>query len=175
MIVDYKESWPRHFEEVRSCLAEQLGADAGSIEHVGSTAVPGLLGKPIVDIHIAVPDADAMSRIIEKLAVMGYIHEGDKGIPGREAFRRKGPDVPFIDPKRDWYPHHLYASIRGATELERHILFRDHLRSNEADREAYASLKQQLVEEHGHDREAYQAGKDDFINATLAKAGYTGV
>ena len=129
MIVDYKDSWPRHFEEVRAVLAEHLEDDVASIEHVGSTAVPGLPGKPIVDIHLAVPDAESMTRVIDKLAVLGYVHAGDQGIPGREAFKRKGPDVPFIEPKRDWYPHHLYASVRGASELERHVLFRDHLRA----------------------------------------------
>ena len=171
MIVDYDEAWPRHFSEVKDCLERILAEHIQSVEHVGSTSVPGIVAKPIIDIHVVVRDDQEMGQVVESLAVLGYVHEGDGGIPGRERFRRKGPDVPFLDPKRDWYPHHLYASLEGAVELERHLTFRDHLRKDEADREAYAELKRSLVAEHGYDREAYQEGKTDFIEAVLARAG----
>jgi GrpB-like predicted nucleotidyltransferase (UPF0157 family) len=174
MIVEYNEAWPKHFAEVREYLESVLATDVTSIEHVGSTAVAGSVSKPIIDIHLAVPDAGAMARVIETLATLGYVHEGDGEVAGREAFRRKGPDVPFRDPKRDWFPHHLYASVEGEAGLERHVAFRDHLRSHGADRDAYAELKRSLLAEHGHDREAYELGKAEFTDAVLARAGYTG-
>jgi GrpB-like predicted nucleotidyltransferase (UPF0157 family) len=170
MIVEYNEAWPRHFREVQDYLQEVLAEDVRSVEHVGRTAVEGSLSKPIIDIHLAVRDAEAMVRVIAALDTMGYVHDGDRGVPGREAFRRKGPDVPFQNPKRDWFPHHLYASVRGGAGLDRHITFRDHLRSSPADREAYAELKKSLIAEHGHDREAYERGKAEFTDAVLARA-----
>jgi len=171
MIVDYKDSWPRHFQEVRAVLADELDDDVHSIEHVGSTAIPEVPGRPIVDVHLGVPDREAMERVIDRLAGLGYVHEGDRGVPGRETFRRKGPDVPLTTPKRDWYPHHLYALLTGTPEMERHLVFRDHLRADAEDREAYIRLKRRLVEEHGSDREAYEAGKEEFIEKILEKAG----
>lgn len=172
MIVDYNEAWPRHFNEVKAYLEEVLGQDVRSVEHVGSTAVEGLPSKPTVDIHLAVPDAEAMRRVMDALATMGYVHDGDHGIPGCEAFRRKGPDVPFQNPKRDWFPHYLFASVEGESQLKRHVAFRDHLRSNEADRDAYVALKRALIAEHGHDREAYEKGKVEFTEGVLQRAGY---
>lgn len=174
MIVDYNEAWPRYFGEVQEYLTEVLTGDVRSVEHVGSTAVAGVPSRPIIDIHLAVLDAEAMGRVIEALATMGYVHDGDRGVPGREAFRRKGPDVPFRNPKRDWFPHHLYASVSGELELERHIAFRDHLRSHEDDRNAYAALKRSLLDEHGQDREAYEQGKAEFTEALLQRVGFSG-
>lgn len=172
MIVDYNEAWPRHFNEVRDYLTGELAGDVRSIEHVGSTAVEGVQSKPIIDIYLAVADADSMSRVIDTLASLGYVHDGDGQVPGREVFRRKGPDVPFQDPKRDWFPHHLYASIEGNSELERHVAFRDHLRSHPDDRDAYSALKKSLIAEHGQDREGYERGKTEFTEAVLTRAGY---
>jgi len=171
MIVDYNETWPRHFGEVRDYLQEVLSQDLQSIEHVGSTAVEGSVSKPIIDIHLAVRDAEAMTRVISALDTMGYVHEGDSAVPGREVFRRKGPDVPFRNPKRDWFPHHLFASVEGEEGLERHVAFRDHLRSDQSDREAYGELKRSLIAEHGHDRDAYERGKAEFTDAVLARVG----
>ncbi len=172
MIVEYNETWPRHFSEVRDYLQEVLSPDVQSVEHVGGTAVEGSVCKPIVDIHLAVRDGEAMARVLGALATMGYVHEGDGESPGCETFRRKGPDVPFRDPKRDWFPHSLKASIEGEAELRRRVALRDHLRNNPADREAYAALKKSLIDLHGHDREPYERGKAEFTAAMLARAGY---
>ncbi len=174
MIVDYNEAWPRYFGEVKDFLREVLAGDARSVEHVGSTAVEGVPSRPIIDIHVAVLDAEAMGRVIDALATLGYVHDGDRGVPGCEAFRRKGPDVPFRDPKRDWFPHHLYASVEGTPHLARQIAFRDHLRTHENDRDAYAEQKRALLAEHGHDREAYERGKIEFTDAALQRAGFSG-
>ena len=172
-ISDYNEAWPARFDEVRTCLLEELPEDGGivGIEHVGSTAVPGLAAKPIIDIHVVIAEDSHLGPMIGQLAHLGYIYEGDRGVLGREAFRRRGPDVPLRDPKRDWEPHHLYVSVEGSRELDRHLTLRDHLREDEANREAYAALKRDLAAREDIDLEAYTAGKTQFIEAILAEAG----
>ncbi len=172
-ISDYNPAWPARFDEVRTCLLEERPEGSGvvEVEHVGSTAVPELAAKPIIDIHVVIAEESQLGRTILQLAHLGYIYEGDRGVMGGEAFRRRGPDVPLRDPKRDWAPHHLYVSVEGGRELGRHLALRDHLREDEADREAYAALKRDLAAREDVDLEAYTAGKTEFIEAILAKAG----
>ena len=86
-VVDYDPAWPTLFEEIRSRV-EPLVADLdGWVEHVGSTSVPGLAAKPIIDIDVVVRTATQVALAVERLAVIGYIHQGDRGIVGREAFQ----------------------------------------------------------------------------------------
>ena len=172
-ISDYNSAWPARFEEVRVCLLEELPEEGGivRVEHVGSTAVPDLAAKPIIDIHVVIGEDAHLGPMIGQLAHLGYIYEGDRGAMGGEAFRRRGPDVPLRDPKRDWAPHHLYASVDGSRELDRHLVLGDHLREDEADREAYAALKRDLGARDDITMEAYTAGKTEFIEAILTKAG----
>ena len=122
-IADHNPAWPAWFEEVRACLLEELTEESGivRVEHVGSTAVPGLAAKPIIDLHVVIAEASQLGRMIGQLAHLGHIYEGDRGAPGQEAFRRRGPDVPLRDPQRDWAPHHRYVFVEGSRELERHL------------------------------------------------------
>jgi GrpB-like predicted nucleotidyltransferase (UPF0157 family) len=166
-ILDYQESWPAAFEELRECLANALSEFDVSVEHVGSTSVPGLASKAMLDIHVFVGPGSEIGAVIGRLGEIGYIHEGDLGVEGREAFRRLGPDVPFRDPKRDWYPHHLYASTSGNVEALRHIAFRDHLRADAGGRDAYEAHKRRLAEEHAGDADAYSEGKRRFMLQVL--------
>ena len=85
-IVDYDPQWPILFEQLRIPVANVLGDLASSIEHVGSTSVPGLPAKPIIDMDVVVATAARIPHVIERLATLGYVYEGDKGIRGREAF-----------------------------------------------------------------------------------------
>ena len=172
-IAEYNPSWPMWFEEVKACLLEELPQESGivKVEHIGSTAVPGLAAKPIIDIHVVIAEDSQLGRMIGQLARLGYSYEGDRGAMGQEAFRRRGPDVPLRDPKRDWAPHHLYASVEGSRELDRHLALRDHLREEEPDREAYAALKRDLASREDMDLEAYTAGKSEFIEGILGKEG----
>jgi GrpB-like predicted nucleotidyltransferase (UPF0157 family) len=87
VVVDYNPTWPAIFEQLRSSLWPAVSDVALAIEHVGSTAVPGLAAKPIIDISIVVPSAREVLLAIERLAALGYRHLGDLGIAGREAFR----------------------------------------------------------------------------------------
>src|SRR5262245_51865013 len=104
-----------------------LAGVAVTIEHVGSTAVPGLAAKPIIDMDVVIRSRSDLPAVITRLATLGYQHQGDLGIPDREAFRPP-PGLP---------PHHLYVCLAGCAALRNHITLRDHLRSHPADAATY--------------------------------------
>ncbi len=158
-IVDYDPTWPSTFEALRARLAAALAPFVLQIEHVGSTAVPGLAAKPIVDLDVVVAAADWPS-VIPRLASLGYQHQGDLGVPGREAFRTPPADV----------PHHLYLCAPDSAELVRHLAFRDALRADASTARAYGELKRCLARQYTADRPAYGEAKSDFVRAVLAGA-----
>ena len=92
------------------CSLAQLGSLAQHIEHIGSTAVPGLAAKPIIDIDVVIENDALLPAVITSLAELGYTHAGDQGIPGRQAFKRQGEYVPFVPGAlHPWIDHHLYV------------------------------------------------------------------
>jgi GrpB-like predicted nucleotidyltransferase (UPF0157 family) len=153
IVVDYDESWPRVFESLRAHVAAALGAVAVSIEHVGSTAVPGLAAKPVIDMDVVVASKADVPIAIVRLGMIGYVHRGDLGITGRDA---------FLQPA-NFPAHHLYVCAADAEELSRHLLFRNFLRSHPDAARAYSELKQKLAEQFRDDREAYSQAKTPFI------------
>lgn len=159
IIEDYDPRWPQLFEMLRSRIAAVLDELALSIEHVGSTAVPGLAAKPIVDIDVLLKSSTDLPVVIRKLADVGYQHRGDLGVSGREAFRTKSDDV----------HHHLYVCPPGGREYERHIAFRNYLRAHVADANAYALLKRELASRFVNDREAYNEAKSGFVQEILQR------
>jgi GrpB-like predicted nucleotidyltransferase (UPF0157 family) len=161
-VVDYDPSWPRAFAELRARLRGAVGELALAVEHVGSTAVPGLAAKPIIDITIVVASAAQMPLVIAKLGELGYRHQGDLGIEGREAFASPGEGV----------AHHLYACVRGNLALENHLAVRDYLRGHPETVAEYGALKKRLAAQHGGDRAAYEDGKTDFVLEILRRAGF---
>jgi len=160
IIEDYDPRWPERFEILRARLFKALGPVAAAIEHVGSTAIPGLAAKPIIDIDVLLCSEGDLQHTIERLATLGYEHQGNLGIPGREAFRAPTSE----------FPHHLYVCSADHREYARHIIFRDHLRSHPEDARAYELLKRSLAERFGIDREAYTLAKTDFIQTILRRA-----
>jgi GrpB-like predicted nucleotidyltransferase (UPF0157 family)/8-oxo-dGTP pyrophosphatase MutT (NUDIX family) len=159
-IVDYDPEWPRLFAGLRERLLPALRDLPVEIEHVGSTAVPGLAAKPIIDIDVVVPQSGDVPRVIERLARIGYEHEGDLGVAGREAFRQ-----PTGLPE-----HHLYAVVRGNAAHRRHIQLCDYLRSHPAVAARYGELKGRLAKRHGAAREGYTEAKSKFIDEVLRQA-----
>jgi GrpB-like predicted nucleotidyltransferase (UPF0157 family) len=159
LIQDYDSSWPDVFSRLASRVKAALGDLVLTVEHVGSTAVPGLAAKPIIDLDVVVPSPTDLPEAIRLLRRLGYIHEGNLGVAGREAFR-----FPPGEP-----PHHLYVLTGGATELRRHLAFRDALRNDEMLRDRYAALKRALAEAHHGDRSGYTEAKSAFISATLSR------
>jgi GrpB-like predicted nucleotidyltransferase (UPF0157 family) len=169
-IAEYDPQWPVTFAAVRHVLAKTLGTLALAIEHVGSTAIPGLAAKPILDLDVVVAYREYLPDVIEALSLLGYFHQGDLGIVGREAFGRRSPDVPRDGRGRTWPPHHLYVCAHDSAELARHITFRDYLRQTPEAVEAYAKLKRRLAEDFAHDHEAYAQHKTGFVEDMLRRA-----
>src|SRR5262249_15212291 len=154
-VVDYDRAWPELFEELARPVRRTLADLAVVVEHVGSTAVPGLSAKPIVDIDVVVQSDDEVAIAIERLRGLGYVYQGDKGIAGREAFLWPPDSV----------PHHLYVVVAGSRPLGDHIAFREYLRTHPRAAAEYASLKRTLAGRHGEDRLGYTEAKSDFVVA----------
>lgn len=161
-VVDYDPRWPLWFAEIRARVTPYLADLPHRIEHVGSTAVPGLAAKPIIDLDIVVPAADLVPVAIERLAAAGYRHQGDQGIPGREAFALPAAAVHY---------HHLYVVVEGNKAHQDHVVLRDHLRLSAADRERYAARKRELAHLLTTDRTAYVDGKGALVEEMIARAG----
>jgi GrpB-like predicted nucleotidyltransferase (UPF0157 family) len=160
VVVDYDPTWPTQFATLRDRAASALGDLAAAIEHVGSTSVPGLAAKPIIDLDILLRDPAGLPEAIQRLAALGYAHLGDLGIAAREAFRQPP------DPIR----HNLYVCYIADAEYRRHILFRNHLRANPDDARAYGDLKRDLAARYTNDRDAYTEAKTAFVEGILARA-----
>jgi GrpB-like predicted nucleotidyltransferase (UPF0157 family) len=164
VVVEYDPGWPLLFEQLRAPVVAALGDLVVTVEHVGSTAVPGLAAKPIIDLDVVVPSMADIPAAIVRLAALGYIHQGNLGIPGREA---------FISPA--WKPsHHLYACPLDSDELRRHRSFRDYLLTHPDEARAYGALKKSAALRYSHDRAAYVEVKSRFVGAVLRRASSGG-
>ena len=171
-IVDYDPAWSHQFEVLSKVLASHLGNDIIAIEHVGSTSVKGLKAKPIIDLDIVVANNDkVLQLVIAKMAQLGYIHRGDLGIAGREAFKRPSNHIPQTPENRIWFNHHVYVCKKGNLGLNNHLRFRDYLRSHPEAVVNYGNLKQMLAEKFPDNIDAYIDGKTDFITNALIQAG----
>jgi GrpB-like predicted nucleotidyltransferase (UPF0157 family) len=157
VIVPYDPAWAAAFELLRDLVAPVLGELAAGIEHVGSTAVPGLAAKPIVDIDVVIRHADDLGEVAQRLATLGYTHLGDLGIVGRDAFRAR-PELPR---------HHLYVCAAGSAALQAHLTLRDALRADPELAAAYGAAKRELAERFRDDRDSYAEGKTAFITSVL--------
>jgi GrpB-like predicted nucleotidyltransferase (UPF0157 family) len=161
LIAAYNTEWPLLFERIQRQLAGALQGLDHSIEHVGSTAVPGLAAKPIIDIDIMYPPQTSFGDIKQSLLEMGYYHNGDQGIAEREVFKRSGakPHATL-----DGIVHHLYVCPAHSKALERHIKWRDCLRNNASARLEYQAMKYQLAEQAKQDKKLYAALKELHVN-----------
>jgi GrpB-like predicted nucleotidyltransferase (UPF0157 family) len=159
-IVVYDPRWPSLFASVRDRLTGPLTGLVDRIEHVGSTAVPGLAARPTVDLTAVVESLDHLPAVIGRLAPLGYCHEGDLGVRGRHAFTTP-PDAP---------PHHLYVCAADDPGFADVLAFRDYLRTHPDTARAYAELKYFLAERFRDDRAGYTAAKSAFINRIVATA-----
>lgn len=164
-IVDYDPSWPDRYRDERARVLEAAGKWLVAIEHIGSTSVPGLAAKPIVDMMAAVASLDDTEHIIEPLAALGwdYVPEYEVEMPHRRYFRkgRRGSDG-------DKY--HLHVVEPDGEFWRRHLAFRDYLRQHAQAAREYADLKRQLAAEHGTDMDAYTDAKSAFIRGIEEKA-----
>jgi GrpB-like predicted nucleotidyltransferase (UPF0157 family) len=136
---------------------DALGELAVRAEHVGSTSVPGLASKPIVDLYVLIRSREDVDAAIERLAALGYEREAST-VAGRDAFA-----VPLGEPR-----HHLYLAIADDPGLRRLVAFRDHLRGHPEDAAAYARLKRELADRYRNDRVAYGDAKSEFVESILS-------
>ena len=160
-LVPYDSAWPERFAAEAARLGELLGAAAQAIEHVGSTAVPGLPGKPVLDIAIAVAhDADA-DACIAPMQSLGYEYRGPYG----------------EDPRRRYYVHHengvrdvhVHLYVLPAAAWHAKLAFRDALRADAALRAAYAAEKYRVADAVGWDKSAYALAKGPFVQRVLQR------
>lgn len=166
-LVPYDPGWPKVFEEEAARIALALGDLARRIEHVGSTSVPGLAAKPIVDIQISVTAVQPMDSYRPILEELGYTHVSLPD-PGDDVYPY------FLRPPR-WPPtHHVHVCEWGGLEESRHLAFRDWLREHPDDRQAYEDLKRALAAKVVSGAPAtflrYTEGKTDFVRSIEAKA-----
>lgn len=157
----YDPDWPSEFAALQAVYAAALGELVIAIEHVGSTAVPGLAAKPILDVDVVMPDYTVFPGIVAAFDRLGYIHCGDQGIFQREAFKAKpGTAAPVVTSPRPWMPHHLYVCPAHGAELRRHLRFRDVLRARADLRREYEEIKRGIASRSGNDRKTYARIKE---------------
>ena len=169
IIEDYNDAWPVMFNELKDILRDKLGELALTIEHVGSTSVPGLAAKPILDIDIVIDSMSLLPQVVGMLSELGYFHEGNLGVENREAFARTDDIVPHNEEMNQKPKHHLYVCNKESEALKKHITFRDILRQHPDLVTAYSSLKKELAEKFTNNRTAYTDGKTHFVDTVLDK------
>lgn len=159
----YNEAWKQDFIDITADIREALGDLAVKIEHVGSTSVPGLSAKPIIDIDIVIKDYSVFEDVVASLSSIGYHHEGDLGIPGREAFKYDGKD--------NLRKHHLYVCTEDSKELNRHLAFRDYLLTHPDAVADYSRVKQEGASLYPYDIDGYIAYKSPLIEKIYREIG----
>ena len=162
-VVPYDPAWPRWFEQLRERIWPAVADIALRIEHIGSTSVPGLAAKPIIDLDIVVPSPEQVGRAIERLGQAGYRWRGDLGVPGRESFKLLQPEPGLPD-------HHLYLVVEDSKPHVDHWLLRDVLRTDADLRREYAALKRRNADLAGDDMDVYVEAKAAFVTEVLTHA-----
>ena len=161
IVLDYDPNWPQVFEALRSSIWSVVSDIAISVEHVGSTSVPGLAAKPVIDMDVVVREGNVAEGIV-RLSTIGYGHQGDLGVAGREAFR-----VPPDSPR-----HHLYLCPESSPAFANHVAIRDYLRADTIAARAYGDLKMRLAREYPDDINGYGEAKTDFLVGVLRKVSF---
>lgn len=156
VIADYDSAWPAHFESERARISQALGHVALSVDHIGSTSVPGLAAKPIIDIQVGLDHPQDSRQIIPPMEAAGY------------NLRVSEPDhVMFRSPERDV---HIHFWLLDPADEARHLLFRDWLRSHPEDRDRYEALKRELANREWDDMNYYARAKGDLVAEIVVRA-----
>ncbi|WP_110181047.1 GrpB family protein [Nocardioides solisilvae] len=162
-VVPWTPAWAEAFEELAAVLREALrDVPSAIVEHVGSTSVPGLAAKPVLDVDVVVAAAD-VEAAVDALEGIGYLHRGDLGVTGREAFA-----APDLEPRR-----HVYVCLAGTLAVRNHLAVRDVLRARDDLRDEYAATKRMLAAQPEMDVETYVAGKSVVLQKVLAESDLT--
>lgn len=161
-VIAYDHSWPRQFAKEALLIKAALGDNCIEVHHMGSTSVPHLAAKPVIDIIPVVCDLKQVDMNNALMKAIGYDVKGEHGIPFRRFFQKGGR----------LRTHHVHIFEQENPEIERHLKFRDWMRTHPQDRDAYGRLKQELALKHPEDIVSYCQGKEPFIAAIDKKAGF---
>jgi GrpB-like predicted nucleotidyltransferase (UPF0157 family) len=164
IIVEYDPAWPLLFEQEKARLLMVCGDQIEDIQHIGSTAIPGLWAKPIIDIQMSVHDLELVETCVGPLERIGYEYLGEYGVPGRHFFH-KPAGRPFAE-----RTHHLQMVKWGGEEWRKVLLLRDYLRTHPWIAQQYYLLKKSLASRFGADRAGYTEAKTAFICSVLERA-----
>lgn len=163
VVLPYDEAWESDFEKIKAEIESAVGDLIIGIEHVGSTSVEGMSAKPCIDVDVVIKDESVLAAVIHRLALVGYIHEGDLGIKGREAF--KYTSKPHLK------THHLYVCPQDSEELRRHITFRDFLRTHPDAVKKYSKAKEDAAKLFPDDIDGYIKYKSPCIAELYSLCG----
>jgi GrpB-like predicted nucleotidyltransferase (UPF0157 family) len=158
-LVPYDELWPREFDAEADRIARACNELPLKLEHIGSTAIPGVFAKPVIDTLAGVPPRASRAPYIAALVGIGYDHLGAYGIPGRDYFRRGTPRS-----------HHVHMFSWSSRQWRDHLAFRDYLRAHPATAQEYSVLKRELAAAFLDDPRRYSEEKGPFIKAVLRAA-----
>ncbi|MEZ4525615.1 MAG: GrpB family protein [Desulfobacterales bacterium] len=158
-LIPYHAEWKRIFEHEKSCLQAAIGMYVLDIQHVGSTSVPQMVAKPIIDIAIAVRNFEEARACIRPIEDLGYEYRGENGIPRRHFFAKGNPRT-----------HHIHMNEIDGQDWKEQILFRDYLTRNRQAAQKYAAIKKELARRYPTDRLSYTDGKGAFIKSVLQLA-----
>ena len=160
-VVAYQPAWVTAYDKEKQRLQDALGGYISAIEHAGSTAVPGLAAKPIIDMIAAVDDLSVYKEVIRPLTALGYEYMPERVFAGR-VFFPKGP--------RENRTHHLSLVVKNSEGWTQPLLFRDYLRKNNAALNRYQTLKAKLATQYPDDRASYTKAKEQLIQEILNEA-----
>jgi len=160
IVVPYDAQWPEMFEAESLLIKTLLDGVVKDVHHIGSTSVPGLSAKPVIDILLEVSDINELDTYNPEMARAGYIARGENGIPGRRYFTKGG----------DQRSHQVHAFAVGDIQILKHLAFRDYLIKNKGISIAYAKVKRSAAFLSRNDAERYSALKASFIEHHLRLA-----
>lgn len=166
-VVPYVPEWRDAFEVESTSIAGALGDNVVDVHHIGSTAIPGIYAKPIIDVLVEVKDLVKVDAQNLAMQAIGYDAKGEYGIPQRRYFRKNSSDKNGSEGRRT---HHLHIYEVGSHQVARHLAFRDYMIAHPETAQKYSGLKRKLAREHSTNRAKYIDGKDGFIKAIDRKA-----
>ena len=160
-VTDYNKNWMKLYQKEAKLIQDVLKNELIEIHHIGSTAVPHLKAKPVIDMMPIVKDIERVDQFNQKMIEIGYEPLGELGIIGRRYFRKGGANRS--------HQIHIFQCDHSL-EIERHLAVRDYLRVHEDERIKYGDLKARLAQEFPNDIDAYSKGKNDFVKLLEQRA-----
>ncbi len=161
-VVPYNPQWRDAFAREKQQVWQALGDNVVAIHHIGSTAIPGIYAKPIIDLLVEVKEIAKIDQYNLSMEALGYEAMGEFGIPGRRYFRKNNA--------AGVRTHHVHAFEAGEPEVAKHLAFRDYTIAHWEDAQQYSDLKRELARKYPYDIDSYMDGKHEFIQQMNAKA-----